>query len=67
MIDITILEWIGVVGMAMHVLGVLAAIHAIMTARTSQGAIAWALTCSFFPYLALPSTSCSAAASFRAT
>jgi cardiolipin synthase A/B len=54
MIDITILEWVGAVGMAMHVLGVLTAIHAIMTARTSQGAIAWALTLVFFPYLALP-------------
>ena len=54
MIDITILEWIGAIGMATHVLGALSAIHAIMTARTSQGAIAWALTLIFFPYLALP-------------
>ena len=32
----------------------LTAIHAIFTARTSQGAIAWALFLSLFPYLALP-------------
>lgn len=54
MIDITILEWIGVIGFALHVLGVLTAIHAIMTARTSQGAIAWALFLVFLPYVAIP-------------
>lgn len=53
MIDISILEWIGVVGFAFHVLGVLTAIHAIMTARTSQGAIAWALFLVFLPYVAI--------------
>ena len=35
-------------------LGVLTAIHAIMTARTSQGAIAWALLLILFPYVTLP-------------
>jgi cardiolipin synthase A/B len=53
-IDITILEWIGFVGMALHVLGVLCAIHAVMTARTPQGAIAWALLLILVPYFTLP-------------
>jgi cardiolipin synthase len=53
-IDISILEWIGAIGMALHVLGVLTAIHAVMTARTSQGAIAWALLLILFPYVTLP-------------
>jgi cardiolipin synthase len=54
MIDIAILEIIGVVAIASHVLGVLGAIHAVLTARTSQGATAWALCLVFMPYLALP-------------
>jgi cardiolipin synthase len=54
MIDVTILEWIGLVGTATHVLGILAAVHAVMWSRTSQGATAWALLLILFPYLALP-------------
>jgi cardiolipin synthase A/B len=54
MIDIVSLEWIGIVGVALHGLGILTAIHAVMTARTSQGAIAWALLLVLFPYLTLP-------------
>jgi cardiolipin synthase len=54
MIDVTILEIIGLIGMALHALGVLTAIHAVMTARTSQGAIAWALLLILLPYLTLP-------------
>ena len=54
MIDVTILEIIGLIGMALHALGVLAAIHAVMTTRTSQGAIAWALLLILLPYLTLP-------------
>src|SRR3982750_4126883 len=54
MIDIVSLEWIGIIGVALHGLGFLTAIHAIMTARTSQGAIAWALLLVLFPYLTLP-------------
>ena len=53
-IDIVSLEWIGLVGLAFHVIGVLTAVHAIMTSRTSQGAIAWALLLTLFPYLTLP-------------
>ncbi len=54
MIDIVKLEWIGFIAFSLHVLGVLTAIHAIMTARTSQGAIAWALLLITFPYVTLP-------------
>ncbi|MBL0710930.1 MAG: cardiolipin synthase [Colwellia sp.] len=37
-----------------HILGFLSAIHAVMTVRTSQGAIAWAISLATFPYIALP-------------
>lgn len=39
---------------AIHVLGLIAAIAAVMRTRTSQGAIAWALSLIFLPYVALP-------------
>jgi len=37
-----------------HVLGLVSSIHAVMSTRTSQGAIAWAVTLNTFPYLAVP-------------
>ncbi|MGB5545566.1 MAG: cardiolipin synthase [Polyangiales bacterium] len=37
-----------------HVLGFTSSIHAVMSTRTSQGAIAWAVTLNTFPYLAVP-------------
>jgi len=37
-----------------HVLGVISSIHAVMSTRTSQGAIAWAVSLNTFPYLAVP-------------
>lgn len=37
-----------------HVLGALSALAAVMRTRTSQGAIAWALSLIFIPYVALP-------------
>ena len=37
-----------------HVMGFLSSISAVMTARTSQGAIAWAVSLNTFPYLAVP-------------
>ena len=37
-----------------HVLGLLSSVHAIMTTRTSQGAIAWAVSLNTFPYVAVP-------------
>src|SRR3954471_7482136 len=54
MIDIVQLEWFGLCIMALHALGVATAVHAVMTARTSQGAIAWVLLLMLFPYAALP-------------
>jgi cardiolipin synthase len=54
MIDIVKLEWVGIIALSLHVLGILSAIHAVMTARTSQGAIAWALLLILFPYVTLP-------------
>jgi cardiolipin synthase len=54
MIEIEKLEWGLVVAFVLHSLGFLTAIHAIMTARTSQGAIAWALLLILFPYTTLP-------------
>jgi len=38
----------------LHLLGVLSAVRAVMTARTPQGSIAWAISLITFPYLALP-------------
>lgn len=37
-----------------HVLGFVSSIDAVMSTRTSQGAIAWAVTLNVFPYLAVP-------------
>ena len=37
-----------------QVLGFLSSIHAVMTARTAQGAIAWGVSLNTFPYLAVP-------------
>ena len=37
-----------------HLLGFISSIHAVMSTRTSQGAIAWAVTLNTFPYLAVP-------------
>src|SRR5262245_39539553 len=61
MLDEKLLEWIGyigvwlgLVGVVLHGLGILAAIHAVMYARTSQGATAWVLCLILFPYIALP-------------
>ncbi|MCC7475919.1 MAG: cardiolipin synthase [Pirellulales bacterium] len=54
MIDVIILEIIGLVGMGLHLLGLLTSVHAVMTSRTSQGAIAWALFLILFPYAGLP-------------
>ena len=37
-----------------HVMGALSSIHSIMSTRTSQGAVAWAVSLNTFPYLAVP-------------
>ncbi|MCU1724624.1 MULTISPECIES: cardiolipin synthase [unclassified Pseudomonas] len=38
---------------AIHLLGLIAAAHAVFTVRTAQGAIAWAMSLLFIPYLTL--------------
>ncbi|MCU1735587.1 MULTISPECIES: cardiolipin synthase [unclassified Pseudomonas] len=38
---------------AIHLLGMIAAVHAVFTVRTAQGAIAWAMSLLFIPYLTL--------------
>lgn len=45
---------LGILATCLHILGVLSAIHAVMKAKTSQGAIAWTLSLITFPYLTLP-------------
>jgi cardiolipin synthase len=37
-----------------HILGLISSIHAIMSTRTAQGAVAWAVSLNTFPYLAVP-------------
>ncbi len=54
MLDASDLGLIGLAVFVLHLLGLAAAIHAVMTARTSQGAIAWSLLLVFFPYITLP-------------
>jgi cardiolipin synthase len=48
-----ILWLIGAIIPLLHLVGLGLAIHAILTTRTSQGAIAWALSLVFFPYLSV--------------
>lgn len=36
-----------------HLLGIAAALHALFTVRTAQGAIAWAMSLFFIPYFTL--------------
>jgi cardiolipin synthase A/B len=48
-------DWlhVGTLVIAAHVLGVIAAIHAIINTRTSQGAVAWAVSLVAMPYFTL--------------
>jgi len=39
---------------AFEVLGILSAVHAVMSVRTSQGSIAWAVSLVTFPYVSVP-------------
>ncbi|WP_148254032.1 cardiolipin synthase [Aidingimonas lacisalsi] len=45
---------VGVVLFLVHLLGALSSIMALMSSRTSQGAIAWIISLVTFPYVALP-------------
>ncbi len=38
----------------MHIAGAVTSVHAVMSTRTSQGAIAWAIGANTFPYVAVP-------------
>jgi len=49
-----ILTIIALIVSLVELLGIIAAVHAIMNARTSQGAIAWGISLVTFPWLALP-------------
>ena len=49
-----VLAILAVVVPLIHAAGLIVAAHAILFARTSQGAVAWAMSLIFFPYLALP-------------
>ena len=45
--------WI-IIATIFHILGFISSINAVMSARTSQGAIAWAISLNTFPYIAVP-------------
>jgi cardiolipin synthase len=48
-------RWLIAVGtVVFHVLGFFSSIHAVMSTRTSQGAIAWAVTLNTIPWAAVP-------------
>ena len=44
----------GLAALVFHILGFFSSIHAVMTNRTAQGAIAWGVSLNTFPYLAVP-------------
>ena len=50
----TILTIIAVVFLIVEIVWILAAFHAVMNTKTSQGAIAWGISLVTFPWLALP-------------
>ena len=37
-----------------HILGAISSVHAIMSTRTAQGAVAWVVSLNTFPYIAVP-------------
>ncbi|MEC9483177.1 MAG: cardiolipin synthase [Halomonas sp.] len=46
--------WLGFGLLLIHLLGLVSAMLALMSSRTSQGAVAWIISLVTFPYLALP-------------
>ena len=54
MITEQVISNIAVVLFLIELIGILTAVHAVMNARTSQGAIAWGISLVTFPWLALP-------------
>lgn len=51
---IVALKILGIALPLLHALGIAFAVNAILTSRSSQGAIAWAFSLVFIPYVALP-------------
>ncbi len=51
---VVLIEIIGLFVTIVHLLGVYSAIHAVMTVRTAQGTIAWAISLLTFPWIVLP-------------
>ena len=45
---------LALVALLFHILGIVSSLHAVMSTRTSQGAIAWAVSLITFPYVAVP-------------
>jgi len=48
------IKMIALVTVIFYLLGIAASIHAVMTTRTAQGAIAWSVTLVTFPFIAVP-------------
>ncbi|MFC5739967.1 cardiolipin synthase [Dyella tabacisoli] len=48
-----LLSLIGIIALLLHVIGMLAAMHAVMNTRTPQGAFAWVLGLALLPYFTL--------------
>ena len=46
--------WIAIIVASFYIMGFLSSVNAIMTARTSQGSIAWILSLITFPFIAVP-------------
>lgn len=51
--DLAIPTFVAYLLAVIHLCGIIAAIHAVLTVRTSQGALAWAISLFFMPYLTL--------------
>jgi cardiolipin synthase len=54
LVDSGILAIFSTFALCVHLLGILNAAHAVMTVRSSQGAIAWGISLITFPWLAIP-------------
>ncbi len=49
-----LIQLVGAIAVCLHALGLISAVQAVFRARTSQGAIAWAIFLITCPYIALP-------------
>jgi cardiolipin synthase len=46
----------GLVALGFHLAGLVLSVSAVMSTRTAQGAVAWAVSLVSFPYVAVPPT-----------